>query len=191
MHNINDIARQTGRIEGLIRKLESSADADSLATAQELIRSLMDLYAAGLERMTEIVADKREAGREILAQFGSDELVSNLLAANGLHPLDLEARVRQEVDRLHSRLRSACTIELLGIEEGVVRLRLRSTDSGSGSNGATLKATVEAAIYGAAPDVAKLVIEGLETHTMSGFVPLEQLTGAATYKSAHINGTGA
>ena len=78
----------------------------------------MELYGAGLERMTEIVFEKGEAGREILEQLGRDELVGNLLAANGLHPLDLETRVRRAVEKLHTRLRSKATVELLGIERG-------------------------------------------------------------------------
>ena len=168
----------------MVRKLESSADPDLLATAQELVRSLMELYGAGLERITEIVFEKGEAGREILDQLGRDELVGNLLAANGLHPLDLEARVRRAVDKL----RTKATVESLSVEHGVIRLRLRATGSGCGSSAATLKSTVEEAIYEAAPDMVRLVIEGLEeTGAASGFVPLEKLVGNGT---AHANGAG-
>jgi len=184
MLKTSEVQRQTGRIEGLVRKLESSADPDLLATAQELVRSLMELYGAGLERITEIVFEKGEAGREILDQLGRDELVGNLLAANGLHPLDLEARVRRAVDKL----RTKATVESLSVEQGVIRLRLRATGSGCGSSAATLKSTVEEAIYEAAPDMVRLVIEGLEeTGAASGFVPLEKLVGNGT---AHANGTG-
>jgi hypothetical protein len=147
MHKTTEVERQTGRIEELIGKLELSADPDLLATAQELVRSLMELYGAGLERITGIVAEKGEAGREILEEFGRDELVGSLLAASGVHPLDLEARVRRAVERLHTRLRPQGTVELLGIEEGVIRLRARASGAGCGSSSATLKATVEEAIY--------------------------------------------
>jgi len=144
----------------------------------------MELYGAGLERITEIVFEKGEAGREILDQFGRDELVGNLLAANGLHPLDLEARVRRAVDKL----RTKATVESLSVEQGVIRLRLRASGSGCGSSAATLKSSVEAAIYEAAPDLVQLVIEGLEeTGAASGFVPLEKLVGNGT---AHANGAG-
>jgi Fe-S cluster biogenesis protein NfuA len=181
MHKTTEVERQTGRIEELIRKLELSADPDLLATAQELVRSLMELYGAGLERITDIIFAKGDAGREILDQFGRDELVGNLLAANGLHPLDLEARVRRALERLHTRLRGQGTVELLDIEEGVIRLRVRASGSGCGSSAASLKSTVEESIYEAAPDLTRLVIEGLEeTGTVtSGFVPLEKLLGHA------------
>jgi Fe-S cluster biogenesis protein NfuA len=144
----------------------------------------MELYGAGLERITEIVFEKGEAGREILDQFGRDELVGNLLAANGLHPLDLEARVRRAVDKL----RTKATVESLSVEQGVIRLRLRASGSGCGSSAATLKSAVEEAIYEAAPDLIRLEIEGLEeTGAASGFVPLEKLVGNGT---AHANGAG-
>ena len=105
MHKTTAVQQHTGRIEELIRKLESSADPDSLATARELVQSLMELYGAGLDRITE-VAQKSAAGREILDELGRDELVGNLLAANGLHPLDLDTRVRRAVEKLGARLRA-------------------------------------------------------------------------------------
>jgi hypothetical protein len=174
----NEVEQQSARIEELVRKLESAADPDLLATAQELVRSLMDIYGAGLERITEIVSEKGATGREILEQFGRDELVGNLLAANGLHPLELDARVKRAVEGLHTSLRSSGSVELLSIEGDVVRLRVRRIGSGCGSNAGALQSAVEAAIYEAAPDISRLVIEGLEESVAaSGFVPLEKLTG--------------
>jgi Fe-S cluster biogenesis protein NfuA len=150
----------------------------------------MELYGAGLERITEILFKQGEAGREILDELGRDELVGNLLSANGLHPLDLEARVRRAVDELHARVRSQGTVELVGIEDGVVRLRLRAIGSGCGSGVATLKSAVEEAIYEAAPDLVRLVLEGLEENSAaSGFVPLEKLLGnGAAHAPAQVNG---
>jgi len=178
MHKATAVERQTGRIEELIRKLEASADPGSLAAARELVESLMALYGAGLERLTQILARKGEAGRDTLDELGRDELVGNLLAANGLHPLDLETRVRQALDKLRARLRSPGGIELLGIDAGAIRLRLRSAASGCGSSAGSLQSAVEEAIYRAAPDLTHLAIEVIEEQgAASGFVPLEKLAG--------------
>jgi Fe-S cluster biogenesis protein NfuA len=189
MHKNAAVQQQTGRIEELIRKLESSADPGSLATARELVQSLMELYGAGLERISEIVATKGAAGREILDELGRDELVGNLLAANGLHPVDLETRVRRAIEKLGARFRSQGSVVLLGIEEGVVRLRLESSGSGCGSSAGSLKSAVEEAMYEAAPDLIQLAIETVGEQTAaSGFVPLEKLAGygaAATNGAAH------
>ena len=191
MHKKTAIQQQSGRIEELIRKLESSADPGSLAVARELVQALMELYGAGLDRLTEIVAARGAAGLEILDELGRDELVGNLLAANGLHPLDLDTRVRRAVEKLRGRLHAQGSVDLLGIDEGVIRLRLRSTGSGCGSGAGSLKVGVEEAIYEAAPDLTQLVIEVVEEPVaVSGFVPLEKLVG---YGASHnvANGRGA
>jgi Fe-S cluster biogenesis protein NfuA len=186
MHTTTAVQQQTGRIEELIRQLESSADPGSLATARELVRSLMELYGAGLERLTEIIAAKGEAGWEILDELGGDELIGNLLAANGLHPLDLETRVRRALKKADTRLRSQGSVDLLGIDEGVIRLRLRPSGSGCHSSAGSLKTVVEEAIYEAAPDLVQLTIEVVEQPgAASGFVPLERLAGLPA-----VNGAG-
>jgi Fe-S cluster biogenesis protein NfuA len=180
------VQQQTGRIEELIRKLETSADPGLLATARELVQLLMDLYGAGLERLAEIVARKGQAGLEILDELGRDELVGNLLAANGLHPLDIETRVGRALEKLRPHVRAQGSIELLGIREGVIRVRLRASGSGCGSSAGSLKSVVEEAIYEAAPDLTELVVDVVEERgAASGFVPLEKLAG---YPAAATNG---
>jgi len=171
------MSQQSERIEQLIGKLEASADPGSLAVARDLVEAVMRLYSEGLEHVTRILARRGDAGRRILEELGRDELVSNLLAANGLHPMDLESRVRQAVDKLSARLGSRGGVELVALEDDVVRLRVRST---SGS----LKSVVEEAMYEAAPDLASIVIDEL---TASGFVPLEKLL-ATDGASASRNG---
>jgi len=181
MPKMTEVQQQSGRIEKLIRELEASADPDSLATARDLVQTLMELYGEGLSRVAELLARKGEYGRQILEELGRDDLVGNLLAANGLHPLDLETRVRRAVDKLDARFHSQGAVELAGIDEGVIRLRLRS-------NGGSLKPAVEAALYEAAPDLTGLIIE--ETAgAASGFVPLEKLAGAR--RGVPVNGDGA
>jgi Fe-S cluster biogenesis protein NfuA len=189
MHKATAVQQQTGRIEELIRKLESSADPGTLATARELVQSLMELYGAGLDRLTEIVAAKGETGLEILDELGRDDLVASLLAANGLHPLDLETRVRRALERLRGRWGSQGSVDLLGIENAVIRLRVRSNGSACGSTAGTLKSAVEEAMYEAAPDLVQLVIEVTDEHSAaSGFVPLERLVGSRP--AVYSNGAG-
>src|SRR5580700_12127801 len=117
MNKTTAVQSHAGRIEELIHQLEASADPGTLATARELVQSLMELYGAGLERMAEIIAAK-ETGLDILDELGADELVGNLLAANALHPLDLEARVQRALEKLRKRTHSQGSIELLGMDAG-------------------------------------------------------------------------
>jgi len=151
------------RIDELTRKVEMMSDPAARADAVELLQSLMEFHGAGLERMLEIAAQTGAAGESIINDFAGDELVGGMLLLYGLHPLELETRVRQALDKVRPSLAShGGDVELLGVEDGVVRVRLQN---GSGhscpSTATTLKQTVEAAIYDAAPDLVALEVEGL------------------------------
>lgn len=165
------------RIGELVGELEKISDAEARISAKALVQLLLDLHAAGLERVMEIVARNGDSGQRTIDDLGRDSLVSSLLVLYGLHPLDLEDRVVQAVEKVQPRVRKGGgELELLGIEGGVVRLHLQVTGHACGSTGKTLKATVEDALYEAAPDVGQLLIEGLEEPAGSnGFVPLGKL----------------
>jgi nitrite reductase/ring-hydroxylating ferredoxin subunit len=56
-------------------------------------------------------------------------------------------------------------VELVSIEDGVVRLRLRGSCSGCPSSTMTLKLAIEDAIYKAAPDIDEIVADGVVAET--------------------------
>jgi Fe-S cluster biogenesis protein NfuA len=188
MHDTADVPQQARRIEELIAKLEVSGDPVVVAAAKALVEALMDLHGAAIERMLEIVARTGAAGQEIADGFGRDDLVGSLLVLYGLHPLDLEARVRRTLEKLRPPLaKQGGEVELIGIDRGVVRLRVRAAGSNCGSSAGSVKAAVEEAILGAAPDAVELVIDGLEeAGSSSGFVPIETLMGG--HSTVILNG---
>jgi len=167
-------------IEQLTKEIESTADPSLRASVQELVRLVMDLHGAGLERMLEVIRAPGDGGEVLIHKLGRDELVASLLVLYGLHPLDLEARVIRAVDKARSKLRShQGEVELLSIEDGAVRLRLQANGHGCGSTAAALKEIVEDSVYQAAPDITSLVIEAVdEKEAKDGFVPLEMLRAA-------------
>jgi Fe-S cluster biogenesis protein NfuA len=149
-------------VEGLIRKIESLNDPEARAAAVELMQSLMDFHSAGLDRLMEIVSEEGEAGYRIFDRLAGDELVGNLLLLYGLHPVPLEERVLQALDKVRPYLDShGGNVELLGIEAGVVRLRLQGSCKTCPSSSLTLKLAIEEAIYKEAPDVAAIEAEGV------------------------------
>jgi len=173
-------------IEQLTREIEATADPSLRASVQELVRLVMDLHGAGLERMLEVIRAPGDGGEVLIHKLGRDELVASLLVLYGFHPLTLQARVIQALDKAGSKLRShEGSVELLSIEDGAVRLRLQANGHGCGSTGAALKEMVEDAVYQAAPDITALVIEGAdEKETKEGFVPLEMLRAAPPFTPA-------
>ena len=145
-----------------VRWLHPPADPDARSAAQELVRSVMELNTAGLERILQIAQRDGEAGRRLADQFTQDGLVASLLLLYGLHPVDLETRVRGALDKTRPYLKShGGNVELLEIDDaGTVRLRLQGSCHGCPSSAMTLKNAIEQAIHEAAPDVAAIVVDG-------------------------------
>lgn len=149
---------QVARIEGLLGELEALEDVAARDKATETVALLLEVYGEGLARVAEQVA---RAQPELLEEVARDELVSHLLLLHGLHPVDLEVRVRGALDEVRPYLEShGGGVELLGLDEGVVRLRLQGSCEGCPSSTMTLKLAIEQAIHKAAPDVEHIEADG-------------------------------
>lgn len=169
-----EFAQRLQSIERLLGKIESAADPNLRTIVQELVQLVMDLHGTGIERMLELIRATGDGGESIVQKLGRDELVASLLVLYGLHPMDIEARVTQALDKARSRLRAhEGEVEVVSIQDGAVRLRLYAKGHGCGSTPQALKEIVEDAVYQGAPDVTTLVIEG--AGEKQGFVPLEML----------------
>jgi Fe-S cluster biogenesis protein NfuA len=176
-----DFREDMQRIGGLVQEIESIADPVVRAATKNLMQSLMDMHGAALEKTLDIVADAGEPGMNIIDRLGRDSLVSSVLILYGLHPEDVETRVVKAVDRVRQALRKqGCEVELISAKDGGIRLRVETGSHTCGSTAKTVQATLEAAMYDAAPDLASLTIEGLEERPASGFVALDRLMGSST-----------
>ena len=151
--------KELGRIEELINALSAAADSAVAAQARELVQALLELHGTTLERALEIV---HENDPTLVDKLADDPLVSNLLILHGLHPLDLEARVRGALEKVKPRLGlHGGSVEVIGVTpEGGIKLRLEGNCNGCPSSRVTLKSSIEEAIYAAAPDVTGLEVEG-------------------------------
>jgi Fe-S cluster biogenesis protein NfuA len=153
-----DFQERTARIEELIRKVESTADPAVRASVKELMQSVMDLHAEAVNRMLEIVHEEGEEAARIMDALGADPLTGSLLILYGLHPQDTATRVTRALDKLQPTFRKhGAEVELEGMEDGVVRLRIGGVENSS--SGKILKKAIEDQIYALAPDVTR--VEGL------------------------------
>jgi Fe-S cluster biogenesis protein NfuA len=174
--------QQMERVEELVEAIETWADPNLRAKAIELVQTLMDFHGAGIERMMDVTAKAGAAGYAIFDDFAKDGLVSSLLLLYGLHPLDIETRIEQAIEKVRPSLNlHEGGVELLGVEDGVVRLRLQGSCDGCPSSALTLKHTIEEAIYAAAPDVAAIEVEGVIPTAVAasdnGFVQIARVNG--------------
>jgi Fe-S cluster biogenesis protein NfuA len=175
-----DFREDIQRIGGLVQEIESIADPAVRAATKNLVQSLMDLHGAALEKGLDIIAEAGEPGMKIIDRLGRDSLVSSVLILYGLHPEDFESRVVMAVDRIRPQLRKqGCEVELLGVNDGAIRLRVETGSHTCGSTAKAVQATLEGAMYDAAPDLSSLAIEGLEEKPASGFVGLDKLMSAS------------
>ena len=179
MPDDKDFQVKVQRIGELVHQLENIADPEARASAKTLVQLLLDLHAVGLERVMDIIAKSDAPEMRTIDALGRDPLVSSLLVLYGLHPLDLNSRVMEAVEKVRPRVRKGGgELELIGIENDVVRVHLQVTGHACGSTGKTLKTMMEDALYEAAPDMGRLLVEGLEEEAgSSGFVPLGKLGG--------------
>jgi Fe-S cluster biogenesis protein NfuA/nitrite reductase/ring-hydroxylating ferredoxin subunit len=128
-------------------------------TGTELVQALLDMYGEGLRRILEH-ADVRA--------LADDELVSHLLLLHDLHPVPVEDRVREALESVRPYLEShGGNVELVEVDEGVVRLRLSGSCNGCPSSTMTLKLAIEDAVQRMAPEVERIEAEGVSEPTPS------------------------
>lgn len=154
------------RIESLVRRLEQIADGESRGIAEQLMQAVLDLHGAGIEKMMDLVFESGPGGDALLRRFANDSLVSSLLVLHGLHPDDLENRVRQVLVKVPGHA------ELLSVLDGVARIRLSAGGCGSGE---TDEASLKAILSEAVPDLAEVVVQ--QSAAMNSFVPLLSING--------------
>ncbi len=150
--------------------------------AEELVRLVVELYGAGLQRVLEVAQEAGALTDPVLAALADDELVASLLLVHGLHPYGVEDRVELALTKVRPYLGShGGDVELLGItDEGVVQLRMKGSCDGCPSSAVTLKLAVETAIEAAAPEIARIEVEPASASVPSSgaqsVIPISALT---------------
>lgn len=180
MADTSNFQEQVKRLGELVSQFDQMPDGPPKAADRELVQLLMDVHGQGLERMMEIIFASREAGSALIDELGKDEIAGGLLLLYSLHPDALETRVPAALERIRPRLRKlSCTIDLVSIDEGVVRVRLTKSGHSCGSSTKELQGLVETGMFEIAPDITALEIMGLEEPSSTGFVALDSLLSNA------------
>jgi Fe-S cluster biogenesis protein NfuA/nitrite reductase/ring-hydroxylating ferredoxin subunit len=149
------------RIEQLLAALRERGGA-AADTAEELVRLLVGMYGDGLAAIMAVLAEAGEPGRDITGRLAADPVVEGLLLLHGLHPLDVDTRIQQALDRVRPYLGShAGGVRYLGVTDGVARLRLEGSCHGCPSSTVTVQLAIEGAVQDAAPEVTEVVVEGM------------------------------
>lgn len=159
------------KIEELVRRAENIADPKCKGVAVDLLQAVLEFHAAGLERIMELVAAAGPPVDALIERIVADDLVSSVLLLHGLHPDDFETRVNRAVAKLNESFGSrGASVRLLSMEDGAVHVRFESGRAWAGA-----KASIETAIYQAAPESTSVIVEGFKEPVPIDFVPVSNL----------------
>lgn len=180
------------RIQTLLDSCAASGAA-AYERAQQLVREVVGLYGAGLERIIQLSQLAELAGQDpgLLERLATDDLVASLLLVHGLHPHDVHRRVSDALDRVRPYLGShGGDVDLIevtdGPDGGVVRLAFTGSCKSCPSSAVTLELAVEDAVRAAAPEISSIEVVAAQPATATtSVIPAESLLARV-----HSNGHG-
>jgi Fe-S cluster biogenesis protein NfuA len=150
------------RVQELLGSLDEIADPVAQNRVQELVGAVLELYGAGLERILGVLADAGEPALPIRDALLDDGIVASLLLIHGLYPVPLEERVMKGLDNVRPFLAGhGGNVELLSVEGGIARLKLKGSCDGCPASASTLENALREAIDEVAPDLLGLEVEGV------------------------------
>ncbi|MEE6176428.1 NifU family protein [Mycobacterium sp. 050134] len=165
------------RIQTLLDSCAAGGTA-AYERAQQLVREVMGLYGAGLERIMQLAEDGPGPG--LAERLATDDLVASLLLVHGLHPHDVHRRVSDALDRVRPYLGShGGDVELMEITDGPegagLLLAFRGSCKSCPSSAVTLELAVEDAVRAAAPEITSIEVLTAEPVGGPTVIPTESL----------------
>lgn len=169
------------RVQELTGRLEDLEDAACRDLAEELTGAVVQMYGAGLERIVELI-DEEARGR-----LAADELVAGLLMIHDLYPVPIEERVHAALETVRPYMEShGGNVELLGVEDGIARLRLEGSCKSCRASSSTLELAVRQALQEAAPDLLGMDVEGVADEEEVTGVALPMVNGSPSWHTLSI-----
>jgi Fe-S cluster biogenesis protein NfuA len=179
-----EVRERVAHLEARLEALESLADPEARELALESVQMLLELYGEALTRVLRHAAGA--GGEPLMEMLVADEWVAQLLLLHGLHPEDVELRVRRALEEVRPNLGShGGSVELLRVEGGTAYLRLEGSCHGCPASTLTLRSSIEEAVRRHAPELEGVVAEGEERAKPTARAPeLVQLCPAPTARAA-------
>ncbi|OBH97441.1 NifU family protein [Mycobacterium sp. E2733] len=165
------------RIQTLLDSCAASGAA-AQECARELVREVVGLYGAGLERIMQLAQEGPldGPGPGLAERLATDDLVASLLLVHGLHPHTVHRRVSDALDRVRPYLGShGGDVDLIGIDGDTVRLAFTGSCKSCPSSAVTLELAVQDAVRAAAPEVSSIEVVTAESAPGPAVIPAESL----------------
>jgi Fe-S cluster biogenesis protein NfuA/nitrite reductase/ring-hydroxylating ferredoxin subunit len=175
------------RLQKLLAEVEALPYPGARELIQDCMGAVLGFYGAGLKRILQVVSEDGAEGRKVFRDLIRDDVVKGLLLIHDLHPLDLEARLLQALDKVRPYLKShGGNVELISLQNDTARLRLQGTCQSCASSSVTLELAIRHAIEQACPDLAHFEVEGVtQEKPAASLVARRAVTDWTVVKSAH------
>jgi Fe-S cluster biogenesis protein NfuA/nitrite reductase/ring-hydroxylating ferredoxin subunit len=156
-----DPQERSRKLQQLLQQAAELRDPVARALVHECFQSLLSFYGDGLARLMEVVHACGPAGETFLEELIKEPTIRALLLIHGLHPLPLETRLRQAVERIRPYMEShGGNVELLSLENDFARLRLQGSCKSCPSSSVTMELALRHAIEDLCPDLLGFEVEG-------------------------------
>ena len=169
---LDALNRAGSRVQELVAQIDALPTSPARVLFQECLESVLAFYGHGLARILRLVTDAGPDGQKIYHDLIHDNVVRGLLIIHDLHPVDLETRLRDALDKVRPYLRShGGDVELISLTNDVARLRLQGTCKSCASSTVTLELAIRHAIEEACPDLIGFEVEGAPAQSMRVTAP--------------------
>lgn len=137
-------------------------DPSARAIAIECIESLVRFYGEGLARILELVEAAGGEGRALSESLAGDPAVRGLLLIHDLHPVPLETRLLDALEKVRPYMEShGGNVELVSLDDHFAKLRLQGHCRSCPSSTVTMELAIRGAIEEACPDLTDFEVEGI------------------------------
>jgi len=186
-HADGDINAHGERLQQLLAEVERLPYPGARELIQDCMEAALGFYGAGLKRILQVVSEDGPEGRKVFRDLIRDDVVKGLLLIHDLHPLNLEARLLEALDKVRPYLKShGGNVELISLENDIARLRLQGTCQSCASSSVTLELAIRHAIEQACPDLVHFEVEGVaQDKSAASLIPHRTVTDWTVVKSAH------
>ena len=182
-----DINAYGERLQKLLAQVEALPYPGAKELIQDCMESVLGFYGAALKRILQVVSEDGSEGRKVFRDLIRDDVVKGILLIHDLHPLNLEARLLEALDKVRPYLKShGGNVELISLENDVARLRLQGTCQSCASSSVTLELAIRHAIEQACPDLLHFEVEGVAQDTSADAqISRRAVTDWTVVKNAH------
>lgn len=155
----SELQELSAQLDTILEGIQERAEPEVAAAVAELMEGVQRVHAEGLRKIAELLTEQPELFERAL----DEPVVSNLFFLYDLAVVDPEERVREALESARVMAGShGGELEVLGVEEGRVRLRIDWTHDSVSRESETLRNGIEWALRERLPGFREVEIEGLD-----------------------------